>query len=177
MTAPPGVPVGFAGLGRMGTPMARRVLDAGLPADGVEPLAGAASTALTSDGASAAETPKALAEGVGDRDHDGRRRGRAPGGAAAATRACSPACAPGSILIDTSTIGPYAAVELAAEVTERGAHWIDAPVSGSTVLAEKGELTLMLGGDASAIDARGTGARRRSPRSGSISATPARGRR
>ena len=39
----------------------------------------------------------------------------------------------------------------ARAVSERGAHWIDAPVSGSTALAEKGELALMLGGEPSAI--------------------------
>ena len=46
---------------------------------------------------------------------------------------------------------PDAALELARAVAERGAHWIDAPVSGSTALAEKGELTLMIGGEADAI--------------------------
>ena len=52
-----------------------------------------------------------------------------------------------SILIDMSTIGPKAARRFAAATAERGAHWIDAPVSGSTALAESGGLAMMLGGD------------------------------
>jgi 3-hydroxyisobutyrate dehydrogenase len=149
VTGPPGVAVGFAGLGRMGEPMARRVLDGGFPLTvwnrTPERLAG-----LTSAGARAADTPRALAEGaeivitmVADADalravlhgDDGLLAGLGDG----------------SILIDTSTIGPLAAVEFAAAVTERGAEWIDSPVSGSTGLAAKGELTLMMGGERAAI--------------------------
>jgi 3-hydroxyisobutyrate dehydrogenase-like beta-hydroxyacid dehydrogenase len=150
VTDPRGLAVGFAGLGRMGTQMALRVLGAGLPLtvwnrspERLDPL--------TSAGARAAETPKALAERseivltmVSDADAL-RSVLHGDEGVLAGLR-------PGSILIDTSTIGSAAAVELAAEVTERGAHWIDSPVSGSTALAEKGELTLMLGGEADAIE-------------------------
>lgn len=142
--------VGFAGLGRMGTPMARRVLAAGFPLtvwnrshERLEPL--------TSVGARAADTPRALAEEaeivvtmVADADAlDAVLRG--DDGLLAGLRE-------DSILIDMSTIGPRAAIDFAAAVAERGAHWIDAPVSGSTALAEKGELTLMLGGERPAIE-------------------------
>ncbi len=150
MTERPSLAVGFAGLGRMGTQMALRVLGAGLPLT-VWNRSPERLDALTSAGARAAETPKALAEEseivmtmVSDADAL-RSVLRGDEGVLAGLR-------PGSILIDTSTIGSAAAVELAAEVTERGAHWIDSPVSGSTALAEKGELTLMLGGEADAIE-------------------------
>jgi 3-hydroxyisobutyrate dehydrogenase-like beta-hydroxyacid dehydrogenase len=142
--------VGFAGLGRMGTPMARRVLDAGLPLT-VWNRSPERLEALTSVGAAAAESPKELAATseivitmLADADAL-RAVLRGDEGLLAGLR-------PGSILIDTSTIGSAAAVELAASVSELGAHWIDAPVSGSTALAEKGELTLMLGGEASVIE-------------------------
>ena len=150
MTERPSLAVGFAGLGRMGTQMALRVLGAGLPLT-VWNRSPERLDALTSAGARAVETPKALAEEseivmtmVSDADAL-RSVLRGDEGVLAGLR-------PGSILIDTSTIGSAAAVELAAEVTERGAHWIDSPVSGSTALAEKGELTLMLGGEADAIE-------------------------
>ena len=141
--------VGFAGLGRMGTPMALRIVDAGLPltvwnrtAERLEPC--------TSVGADAAETAKELAERsdvvvtmVADADALGAVL-HGDDGLLAGLR-------PGAIVVDTSTIGPTAALEFARAVSERGAHWIDAPVSGSTALAEKGELALMLGGEPSAI--------------------------
>jgi 3-hydroxyisobutyrate dehydrogenase-like beta-hydroxyacid dehydrogenase len=150
VTEPGGLRVGFAGLGRMGTPMARRVLEAGFPLT-VWNRSPERLEALTSLGARAADTPRALAEGaeivitmVADADalravlhgDDGMLAG----------------VGPGSIVIDTSTIGPAAAIELSEAVTRHGAQWIDAPVSGSTVLAENGQLTLMIGGERAAID-------------------------
>jgi 3-hydroxyisobutyrate dehydrogenase-like beta-hydroxyacid dehydrogenase len=144
------VKVGFAGLGRMGTPMARRVLAAGFPLTvwnrSHERLA-----PLTSQGARAAETPRVLAEEaeivitmLADAE--------AVGGVLRGDDGVLAGLGAESIVVDMSTIGPTAAVEFAAAVTERGAEWIDAPVSGSTGLAEQGELTLMLGGDARAIE-------------------------
>jgi 3-hydroxyisobutyrate dehydrogenase/2-hydroxy-3-oxopropionate reductase len=56
-----------------------------------------------------------------------------------------------SIVVDMSTIGPDAARELAERVAEVGAEWVDAPVSGSTALAEQGALTLMVGGSDTAV--------------------------
>jgi 3-hydroxyisobutyrate dehydrogenase-like beta-hydroxyacid dehydrogenase len=152
MTAEPSpeLRVGFGGLGRMGTPMARRVLEAGFPLT-VWNRTRSRVDELAQAGARAAATPRALAEAaeivvtmVSDAEvladvlhgEDGLLRGLAPG----------------SILIDMSTIGPAAAVSFAAEVRERGAHWIDAPVSGSTALAERGALTTMVGGESEAID-------------------------
>jgi 3-hydroxyisobutyrate dehydrogenase/2-hydroxy-3-oxopropionate reductase len=58
---------------------------------------------------------------------------------------------PDSVLVDMSTIGPAAAASFAAEVTAAGAAWVDAPVSGSTALAEQGALTLMVGGTPEAV--------------------------
>lgn len=42
--------------------------------------------------------------------------------------------------------------ELYGIVRERGPHFIDAPVSGGQVGAEKGALTIMAGGDAAAFE-------------------------
>ena len=60
---------------------------------------------------------------------------------------------PGLIVVDHSTIHPDAARALAAAARERGASFIDAPVSGSGPVAERGELTIMCGGGEEAFAA------------------------
>jgi 3-hydroxyisobutyrate dehydrogenase-like beta-hydroxyacid dehydrogenase len=58
----------------------------------------------------------------------------------------------GAIVIDSSTISPVASRKFACKVAGKGAGWLDAPVTGSKHLAEKGELTYMVGGDREAFD-------------------------
>jgi 3-hydroxyisobutyrate dehydrogenase/2-hydroxy-3-oxopropionate reductase len=62
------------------------------------------------------------------------------------------ACPPGCTGVDMSTTGPSAARELAAAAARHGADFLDAPVSGSTVLAAQGTLTAMAGGPAGAFE-------------------------
>ncbi len=52
-----------------------------------------------------------------------------------------------AIIVDCTTISPSASRRLAARFAEKGAHWLDAPVTGSKAGAEKGTLTFMIGGD------------------------------
>jgi 2-hydroxy-3-oxopropionate reductase len=59
---------------------------------------------------------------------------------------------PGTILVDMSTIAPAAAVRLAARAASLGATMLDAPVSGGEIGAINGTLSVMVGGDAAAID-------------------------
>jgi len=145
-----GLRVGFIGIGRMGLPMARNVLAAGFPLtvfnrtpERCEPLAAA--------GATVAETPSELAAAsdvvvtmVADADavralldgDDGILLGAAPG----------------LVLAEMSTIGPLAARELAARCAEHGVAMLDAPVSGSTAVAEAAGLVVMVGGEAAAFE-------------------------
>jgi 3-hydroxyisobutyrate dehydrogenase-like beta-hydroxyacid dehydrogenase len=58
---------------------------------------------------------------------------------------------PGLVVVDHSTINPDQARSLAAAAAERGASFIDAPVSGSGVVAERAELTIMAGGEQAAF--------------------------
>ncbi len=58
----------------------------------------------------------------------------------------------GAIVIDSSTISPMASRKFACKVAGKGASWLDAPVTGSKHMAEKGELTYMVGGDREAFD-------------------------
>jgi 3-hydroxyisobutyrate dehydrogenase len=54
---------------------------------------------------------------------------------------------PGSIVIDMSTISPRVTRELAAKLKEKGAHMLDAPVTGGQRGAIEGTLSIMVGGE------------------------------
>jgi 3-hydroxyisobutyrate dehydrogenase-like beta-hydroxyacid dehydrogenase len=58
----------------------------------------------------------------------------------------------GGVLVDSSTVPPDTIAAYEAAVRERGSGILDAPVSGSTFLAEKGQLTIMAGGEAADLD-------------------------
>lgn len=59
---------------------------------------------------------------------------------------------PGSVVLETSTIHPSTVRSLAAQVEARSATLLDAPVSGSVPIVQRGELTFMVGGPASVLD-------------------------
>jgi 2-hydroxy-3-oxopropionate reductase len=59
----------------------------------------------------------------------------------------------GSIYIDSSTVSPALARKISAACAERGARFLDAPVTGGTWGAEKGELVFMVGGEAETLKA------------------------
>ncbi|MGH9394640.1 MAG: NAD(P)-dependent oxidoreductase [Terriglobales bacterium] len=60
---------------------------------------------------------------------------------------------PGQIIADSSTISPRASRELAARAAERGAAWVDCPVTGSRKGAEAGQLIFIVGGAEAAVKA------------------------
>jgi 3-hydroxyisobutyrate dehydrogenase-like beta-hydroxyacid dehydrogenase len=59
---------------------------------------------------------------------------------------------PGTIVVETSTIDPQTVHRLGAMLDDRGAGLLDAPVSGSVPLVERGELTVMAGGAATDLE-------------------------
>lgn len=59
---------------------------------------------------------------------------------------------PGSIIIDMSTISPEVTRELAEEAKAKNCSWLDAPVSGGEKGAIEGTLTIMVGGEAEALE-------------------------
>ena len=59
----------------------------------------------------------------------------------------------GTVLVDFTTSEPSLAVEIAALASERGVAALDAPVSGGDVGARTGALSIMVGGDAEALEA------------------------
>ncbi|KQN99077.1 NAD(P)-dependent oxidoreductase [Paenibacillus sp. Leaf72] len=59
----------------------------------------------------------------------------------------------GTVLIDSSTISPSLARELAATAEQKGASFLDAPVTGSKPAADAGTLVFMIGGSKAVLDA------------------------
>jgi len=58
----------------------------------------------------------------------------------------------GSIWVDCSTVNPSFSVRMAKESNDKGIHFLDAPVAGSIIPAEKGELIFLVGGDEAILD-------------------------
>jgi 3-hydroxyisobutyrate dehydrogenase-like beta-hydroxyacid dehydrogenase len=59
---------------------------------------------------------------------------------------------PGKVYVDMSTVSPRLARELAASAAGTGATMLDAPVSGSVSTLEKGQLSIMVGGEAEVLE-------------------------
>ncbi len=58
----------------------------------------------------------------------------------------------GKIVVDMSTVSPALSRSIAAQVREKGADMVDAPVSGSVVTLEQGKLSVMVGGRRATFD-------------------------
>jgi 2-hydroxy-3-oxopropionate reductase len=144
--------VGVIGLGIMGAAMARNLLRAGFPLV-VWNRTAARADALVADGAQRAAYAREVAERATititmlSDSPDVEQVYRAPDGVLAAL---GPAPS-GKVLVDMSTIAPRVARELAQEAAARGAALLDAPVSGGDVGAQQGTLSIMVGGDATAL--------------------------
>jgi 2-hydroxy-3-oxopropionate reductase len=140
-------PVTFIGLGVMGKPMARHLVDAGYDV-GVHNRSRAAVDELVAAGARALAGP---AEGAAARFVI-TMLPDSPDVRSVADRLI-PALGPGTTWIDMSTISPVLTRELAAEVHARGAAMLDAPVSGGDKGAREATLSIMVGGSQEAFDA------------------------
>jgi 3-hydroxyisobutyrate dehydrogenase len=141
------VDVGFVGLGVMGLPMTRHLVNAG--------------HRVTVSSRSPGPVASAVAFGAVD------------GGSASGVAAASdvvvmcvpsspdvsavvdgllPSLRPGAVVVDCSTIDPDVERTQHARVEEAGGSYLDAPVSGGSVGAVNGTLTLMVGGSAAVLD-------------------------
>jgi 3-hydroxyisobutyrate dehydrogenase len=141
--------VGFIGLGLMGRPMAANLLKAGYD--------------LTVWNRTASRADDLVAQGA--------KRGASPREVAAASEVVftivsdPPALESvlwgdtgvfaglrrGSVLVDSSTVSPGLAKRAAAAVAAQGCEFLEAPVTGGTWGAEKGELVFMVGGTAETL--------------------------
>lgn len=142
--------VGFIGLGLMGKPMALNLLKKGFALT-VHSRSRGPVDVLVDAGASPAESPAAVAAAcdavitiVPDTpDVELVLQG---------DRGVFSTLRPGSVVIDMSTIRPSVARDLAAAAAARGAWMLDAPVSGGEIGAIDGTLSVMVGGDAEALE-------------------------
>ena len=136
--------IGFVGLGNMGNPMARNLLKAGhqlvvydiLPA-AVEKLTQAGAKGASSLGQVAAEAELFIS--ILPSSPHVKEVYLSANGVLSGIK-------PGVIIIDSSTIDPHTAREVAAGAEKKGISMLDAPVSGGTGGAEAGTLTFMVGG-------------------------------
>jgi 3-hydroxyisobutyrate dehydrogenase-like beta-hydroxyacid dehydrogenase len=142
--------VGYIGLGLMGKSIARNILKAGFPLV-VHNRSHAAVDELVGEGAIAANSPKEVASqvdivftnlpdtpdvekvvlgdnGILEGAHDGL------------------------VYVDNSTINAVSARMIAEELSKRNVFALDAPVSGGDIGARNATLTIMVGGDASALE-------------------------
>lgn len=70
----------------------------------------------------------------------------------ACIEALVPRARPGALFVDHSTISPKAAQDIRAYLAKTGHRFVDAPVTGGSVGAEKGQLTIFCGGDEADIE-------------------------
>ncbi len=138
--------IAFIGLGHMGNPMARNLLKHGhtLKVFDVVP---ALVKAMADLGCEAASSASACVKGV---DAVITMLPSLPHvrSVYAGEQGVLAQVAPGTLLIDSSTIDPHTARDVAMDARAKGAPMVDAPVSGGTGGAEAGTLTFMVGGEA-----------------------------
>ena len=138
------------GTGIMGSGMAETWLKKGFAVTVYNRTRGKAE-ALAASGAGVAATPGEAAAGaelivamVAD-EAASREMWLGEAGALAAAE-------PGAVIVESSTVPPEWARELARRAGEHGRQFLDAPVAGSKAAAASGALTLLVGGDAATLE-------------------------
>ena len=138
--------IGFIGLGRMGLPMSYNLLNAGYDLtvhnrsqEKVRQIADAGATAAASAVEVVANCDVVLAC-LPDVETCER----------VLLEEALPNARPGQIIVDHSTVGAATSKTCAAAAEQRGAMFLDAPISGGTERATDGTLTIMVGGPAEA---------------------------
>jgi 3-hydroxyisobutyrate dehydrogenase-like beta-hydroxyacid dehydrogenase len=145
------VNVAVVGTGRMGAAMVGRLRAGGVDVVAYNRTADKAEKVASQHGATVAPTARDAVAGadvvlVSLADDDALRAAYAgDDGLLAGVRE-------GVVVCDTSTVAPETIRELAPMVFEHGGRLLDAPVSGSVPLVERGELTIMVGGDPAALE-------------------------
>ena len=143
--------LGYLGLGMMGSPMTRRLLDAGYPVT-VWNRSEAKAAPLVKAGAKLAADPRAVAN-TSSVIFICLTDANAVEEVVFGPQGLSTVSGAGKLVVDFSSIHPDAARSIAARLrTANGMDWIDAPVSGGSKGAEEGTLAVMAGGDAAAIE-------------------------
>ena len=137
--------IGFVGLGVMGGRMVKRLMDAGYAVVGYNRTKSKAQW-LIDAGMAWADSPREVAERA-DVIFTMVTDTKALEAVTQGPNGILAGLGPGKVYIDMSTVSPTYSRQLAQAVAERGAHMLDAPVSGSVETLEKGQLAIMVGGD------------------------------
>jgi 3-hydroxyisobutyrate dehydrogenase/2-hydroxy-3-oxopropionate reductase len=137
--------IAFLGLGIMGRPMASRLVAAGHEVSvwnrtARQHVEGAATAVSPADAAKEAEVIWCCVADTAAVD-------RVIFGDDGAASSLSE----GAIIVDSSTISPSATLQFARRVNQKGVHWVDAPVTGSKIGAENGQLIFIVGGAAEPV--------------------------
>lgn len=142
--------VGYIGLGLMGKSIARNILKAGFPLV-VHNRSRAAVDELVAEGAQTANSPSETAAQV---DIVFTNLPDTPDveKVALGEKGIIEGAHEGLIFVDNSTIKPAAARRIAAELKQKDALALDAPVSGGDIGARNATLTVMVGGEAAALE-------------------------
>jgi 3-hydroxyisobutyrate dehydrogenase len=142
--------IGFVGLGMMGLPMAKNLVEAGYTVTVFDLDAGAIEEAQefgaspASTGAEVAAQSDIIITMVPDSPHvEAAIAGN--GGIIEGIRA-------ESVVIEMSTILPETGKRMAELLAEKGADFVDAPVTGGVAGAEAGSMSILVGGDAEAFE-------------------------
>ena len=142
--------VGYIGLGLMGKSIARNILKAGFPIV-VHNRSRAAVDELVAEGATAANSPGEVAAQVDvvftnlPDTPDVEKVVLGENGIIEGAHA-------GLVYVDNSTIKPASARSIAEKLAEKNVYALDAPVSGGDIGARNATLTVMVGGEASALE-------------------------
>ncbi|MFQ5691474.1 MAG: NAD(P)-dependent oxidoreductase [Nitrospinota bacterium] len=139
--------VAFIGLGNMGTPISRHLLNAGFNVSGYD-VVKEKGAALESDGLRAASSPADAAKGA-DAVFTMLMRPEIIEDVLYGEQGIVHAAEPGTIIVDMSTMSPAFQRKRFEELRRRGFRPFEAPVSGSVPHAEARALTIMAGGDES----------------------------
>jgi 3-hydroxyisobutyrate dehydrogenase-like beta-hydroxyacid dehydrogenase len=142
--------LGFVGLGVMGGRIAQRLLDAGHTVSGYNRTKSKA-TWLVDRGLRLLDTPREVAaasEVVFTMVTDTAALLAVTSGEDGIVAGLGP----GKVFVDMSTVSPALSRQITSSVAATGAAMLDAPVSGSVTTLEKGQLSIMVGGDAEVLD-------------------------
>jgi 3-hydroxyisobutyrate dehydrogenase-like beta-hydroxyacid dehydrogenase len=137
--------IGYIGLGVMGGRVARRLLDAGHKVTGYNRTKSKAKW-LIDAGMHWADTPGEVVK-ASDVIFTMVTNTKAVLAVTEGRDGVLASLEPGKIYVDMSTVSPAVSRDLAARVSDKGAHMLDAPVSGSVETLEQGKLSIMVGGE------------------------------
>uniref|UniRef100_A0A7S3LIL0 6-phosphogluconate dehydrogenase NADP-binding domain-containing protein n=1 Tax=Aplanochytrium stocchinoi TaxID=215587 RepID=A0A7S3LIL0_9STRA len=138
--------LGFVGLGEMGGRMVARLIAAGYQVVGYNRTKAKAIWLIEKHGMVWCETPREVAEKA-DFIFSMVTSTAAVQAITQGKDGILSGLSEGNVYIDMTTQSPEYSKELALQVSKKGAHMLDAPVSGSVLTLVQGKLSVMVGGD------------------------------